>query len=353
MNDQTLARIPVSIPAILAETNALNFNMVSEPTVGALLAALAASKPGGRFLELGTGTGHGTAWLLSGMDSASTLDTVDSEKMFVSVAHRHLGHDRRVSFHVTDGAEFIHQAPAASYDLIYADAWPGKFSHLDQALALLRTGGMYVIDDLLPQPNWPEGHAPKVPALIEDLERRGEFVTVKLAWASGLMIVVRMSASQSQDDARSSTASGEMASRFVGAWRLLACETRNSRGQVQFPFGDKPTGQLLYDASGNMSAQLMKTARARFASRDPALGTDAEVRDAFDGYIAYFGTYSIDDSTRAVTHTVHGASFPNWTGAKLVRSYAFDERGRLRLSTPAIEVGGESLEYILLWERMA
>ena len=191
MNDQTLARIPVSIPAILAETNALNFNMVSEPTVGALLAALAASKPGGRFLELGTGTGHGTAWLLSGMDSASTLDTVDSEKMFVSVAHRHLGHDRRVSFHVTDGAEFIHQAPAASYDLIYADAWPGKFSHLDEALSLLRPGGMYVIDDLLPQPSWPEGHAPKIPLLIDDLEQRGEFTTVKLAWASGVMLVVR------------------------------------------------------------------------------------------------------------------------------------------------------------------
>ncbi len=352
MNDQTLARIPVSIPAILSETDALNFNMVSEPKVGALLAALAASKPGGRFLELGTGTGHGTAWLLSGMDSASTLDSVDNEKMFVSVAHRHLSYDRRVTFHVMDGAAFIRQVPAASFDLIYADAWPGKFSHLDEALALLRTGGMYVIDDLLPQPNWPAGHAPKVPALIEDLERRGEFVTVKLAWASGLMIVVRAGATPREDDVLDSAPPDDIGSRFVGAWRLLACETRNSRGEVQLPFGEKPKGQLLYDASGNMSAQLMKTARARFASRDPALGTEAEVRDAFDGYIAYFGTYSVDDAARAVTHTVQGASFPNWTGANLVRSYVFDDKGRLRLSTPPIEVGGESLEYVLWWERM-
>ena len=76
-------------------------------------------------------------------------------------------------------------------DLIYADAWPGKFIHLDEALALLRPGGMYVIDDLLPQPNWPDGHAPKVPALISDIERRSELVSVRLAWASGLMVVVR------------------------------------------------------------------------------------------------------------------------------------------------------------------
>ena len=352
MNDQTLARIPVSIPALLAETDALNFNMVSEPKVGALLAALAASKPGGRFLELGTGTGHGTAWLLSGMDSASRLDSVDSERMFVSVADRYLGHDKRVSFHIMDGAEFIRRAPGGSYDLIYADAWPGKFTNLDETLALLRTGGMYVIDDLLPQPNWPEGHAPKVPALIQDLEGRGEFVTVKLAWASGLMIVVRIGEPLREDDDRSSTPFTDVAARFIGAWRLLACETRNSRGEVQFPFGEKPTGQLFYDASGNMSAQLMKTDRARFASRDPGRGTDAEVRDAFDGYIAYFGTYSIDDSTHTVTHKVHGASYPNWMGADLVRSYSFDGRLRLRLATPPIEVAGESLEYVLWWERM-
>jgi Lipocalin-like domain len=236
--------------------------------------------------------------------------------------------------------------------LIYADAWPGKFSHLDEALALLRPGGMYVIDDLLPQANWPEGHAPKVPALIERLERRNDFVTVKLAWASGLMIVVRTGAA-SREGEQDVDPSRNIASRFVGAWRLLSCETRNSHGQVQFPFGEKPRGQLVYDASGNMSAQLMKTERPRFASRDPARGTDAEVRDAFDGYIGYFGTYSVDDATRAVTHHVHGASFPNWTGATLVRSYAFDEKGRLRLSTPPIEVGGELLEYILVWERMS
>jgi hypothetical protein len=139
---------------------------------------------------------------------------------------------------------------------------------------------------------------------------------------------------------------------FTGAWRLLSCETRDSNGQVQFPLGERPGGQLLYDGAGNMSAQLGKTNRTRFAGRDPALATDAELRDAFDGYIAYFGTYSVDESKQAVTHHVVGASFPNWVGIDLVRLYAFDESGRLRLATPPIEVGGRSLEYVLLWERM-
>ena len=84
--------------------------MASEPRTGALLAALAASKPGGRLLELGTGTGLGTAWLLSGMDTDARLDTVDTDREVVAVARRHLGSDPRVTFHVMDGADFISQA---------------------------------------------------------------------------------------------------------------------------------------------------------------------------------------------------------------------------------------------------
>jgi predicted O-methyltransferase YrrM len=125
------------------------------------------------------------------MDAASTLDTVDTDEIVVAVARRHLGVDSRVRFHVLDGATFLRGARPEQFDLIYADAWPGKFSHLEEALALLRPGGIYVIDDLLPQSNWPEGHAPKVPALIDDIERRAEFAAVRLAWASGLMLVVR------------------------------------------------------------------------------------------------------------------------------------------------------------------
>jgi predicted O-methyltransferase YrrM len=189
--DDAVIRKPDPVEGILRETHTLAFNMTSEGKVGALLAVLASSKPGGRLLELGTGTGHGTAWLLSGMDPLSRLDTVDVDPALVAVARRHLGFDRRVTFHVMDGAEFIGQANPGQFDLIYADAWPGKFSHLDQALALLRPGGIYLIDDLLPQASWPDGHAPNVAALIQKLEQYSGYATAKLAWASGLMLVVR------------------------------------------------------------------------------------------------------------------------------------------------------------------
>lgn len=194
MSEHAFHHPPDALAALAAETAALGFTMASEPRTGALLAALAASKPGGRVLELGTGTGLGTAWLLSGMDANSRLDTVDTDSSVVDVARRHLGADARVTFHVMDGAAFVSQVPQARFDLIYADAWPGKFTHLDETLLLLRVGGIYVIDDLLPQANWPEGHAAKIPALVDAIERRAGFATVKLSWSSGLMLAVRTKA---------------------------------------------------------------------------------------------------------------------------------------------------------------
>jgi len=194
MNDHQIKRAPEVLGAIQADTAAVGFSMASEPKTGALLSTLAASKPSGRLLEIGTGTGLGTAWLLAGMDAGARLDSVDSDPDVVAVAKRHLGSDPRATFHVMDGAAFVKRAAPGRYDLIYADAWPGKFSHLDEALSLLAVGGIYFIDDLLPQPNWPDGLAPKVPVLIEALERWREFTTVKLAWASGLMLVVRRGA---------------------------------------------------------------------------------------------------------------------------------------------------------------
>ncbi len=191
MNDHEITDVPSTLDTIRQETERVGFTLGSEPKTGALLRALAASKPGGQFLELGTGTGVGTAWLLSGMDASSHLVTVDSDAKVSDIARRNLGHDPRVTFHLGDGGEFLRKATPQQFDFIYADAWPGKFSHLDGALSLLKIGGIYFIDDLLPQPSWPEGHATKVPVLIADLERRRGFVATKLAWASGLMILVR------------------------------------------------------------------------------------------------------------------------------------------------------------------
>jgi predicted O-methyltransferase YrrM len=193
MHDDKIMHPPAVLDAIRRDTDRIGFTVASELQTGSLLRALTASKHGGLFLELGTGTGVGTAWMVAGMDDSSRLTSVDNDPEAQEIARRHLGLDRRITFRLEDGASFLDQAKH-QFDLIYADTWPGKFAHLERALSLVKVGGIYFVDDLLPQVSWPAGHAEKVQALLAELENRSGFVVTKLAWASGLMMLVRTSA---------------------------------------------------------------------------------------------------------------------------------------------------------------
>lgn len=182
---------PPAIAKIEPRAEALGFDMNSGWQVGQLLASLAASKPGGQVLELGTGCGLGAAWLLSGMDAQSHLVTVDTDEGPQGIARDVLGADTRVTFVLEDGGAVLERTDAGTYDLIFADAWPGKFSHLDEALAALKPGGIYLVDDLLPQSNWPEGHQAHVDVYLNDLKVRDGFAFTQLDWATGVVMLVK------------------------------------------------------------------------------------------------------------------------------------------------------------------
>ncbi len=191
MNDLANLNQPKTLAALWADTRACGFTMPSEPLTGSLLRTLAASKPSARFLELGSGTGLSTAWLLDGMDSGSHLTTVEKDAALSAILKKHLGADPRLSAVCADGDEFLPSLRGQHFDFIFADTEPGKYRLLEEALALLAPAGLYVIDDMLPQANWPQGHAEKVVALIATLEQLNAFRVTKLSWASGIVVVTR------------------------------------------------------------------------------------------------------------------------------------------------------------------
>ena len=175
----------------MAQTAESGFNMASESLVGQLLRTLVASKPAGRFLEVGTGTGIGAAWMLDGMDAASTLVSVDVNPVSQQIARDVLGGDSRLELILQDALQYLRSSATPVFDLVFADALPGKYDGLSDALAVVKPGEFYVIDDLLPQPNWPPGHAAKVPVLQNALASNPALRTVSMDWASGVMVVVK------------------------------------------------------------------------------------------------------------------------------------------------------------------
>ncbi|MDO3641464.1 O-methyltransferase [Mucilaginibacter sp. L3T2-6] len=191
MLEEIRQKYPSAYNAIKVATEASGFTMPSEVLTCSLLKTLAATKPGGKFLELGTGTGLSTTWILDGMDEASTLISIDNDETLLNIAKENLGVDKRLKLICTDGADWIKQNAGQKYGFIFADTWPGKYLLLDEVLDMIEKGGIYIIDDMLPQANWPTGHAEKATDLISYLDSREDIILTKMGWATGIVIITK------------------------------------------------------------------------------------------------------------------------------------------------------------------
>jgi len=167
--------------------------MPSDLLIGTLLKTLISSKPKSNLLELGTGIGLSLSWMIDGMDAQSKLITVDNDPALIEIANHYFNFDKRIEIICADGSEWIKNYSGEKFDLVFADAWPGKYSEIEDILQLIKVGGFYIIDDMTAQPNWPEGHQNHVNQLIDYLEQRDDFNLTKMNWSTGIIIATRKS----------------------------------------------------------------------------------------------------------------------------------------------------------------
>lgn len=191
MNDAAITDIPSAYAELIKKSREMGFTMPSDLYIGVLLKTLLTAKPGGNFLELGTGMSLSLSWMIDGMDRASTLITVDNDPNLTEISKEFFGKDKRLEIVCADGSEWLRAYKGKPFDLIFADAWPGKYSDLDETLSLLKVGGLYVIDDMNAQPNWPEGHQANVDKLVDYLESRQDLAICKMNWSTGVIIATR------------------------------------------------------------------------------------------------------------------------------------------------------------------
>ncbi|MDP2336813.1 MAG: class I SAM-dependent methyltransferase [Bacteroidota bacterium] len=191
MTDEINQKIPETYFDIDKATKICGFTMPSDILTCSLLRTLATSKPASKFLELGTATGLSTSWILDGMDDCSTIISFDNDETLLEIAQKFLGQDKRLTLVLSDGEEWVKTNSGQKFDYIFADTWHGKYLLLEEVLEMLNRGGFYIVDDMLPQPNWPEGHQEKAINLVKYLENRNDLVLTKQHWATGIIIAVK------------------------------------------------------------------------------------------------------------------------------------------------------------------
>ncbi len=112
---------------------------------------------------------------------------------------------------------------------------------------------------------------------------------------------------------------GDFKKQIVGTWKLISAEDRQSAADpwVPYTFGNPPSGYFIYDATGHSSVQIMTTPPQKIATPDSP--TPPEALAIFNGYIAYYGPYTIDAKNIGVT--VEGGLDPSQVGTAQVRPY--------------------------------
>lgn len=98
---------------------------------------------------------------------------------------------------------------------------------------------------------------------------------------------------------------------MIGTWKLESRVTKKPDGSVTpLPGWDGAPGYITYDSIGFMSVQFMQPNRTK--------------ENGASGYTAYFGPYTVDESTKAVTHHITGDINPDGVGANQPREVVIE-----------------------------
>ena len=126
----------------------------------------------------------------------------------------------------------------------------------------------------------------------------------------------------------------------VGTWKIISWESLRPNGQIlNIWMGLHPTGLIIYQPNGYMAVQIMADPRPTFVQIP---GTTPppydEFRNAFYGYYAYWGKYTINDAGNGVVHDVQGSERPGEVGLKYQRAVSIDGT-KLVITTPSYKAG--------------
>ena len=139
---------------------------------------------------------------------------------------------------------------------------------------------------------------------------------------------------------------------LIGTWRLLSyIEVPIEGDDSLFPMGKQPFGILMYSADGYMSVQVSKNDRLLYQSNDKMMATQEEMYSSLQGYIAFTGTYTVDNNQGTVIYDIESSLFPNWKNKRQCRKVDFEGDILYLKSTAPILSNGVYVNSYMTWQR--
>jgi Lipocalin-like domain len=137
---------------------------------------------------------------------------------------------------------------------------------------------------------------------------------------------------------------------LIGTWRLVSANQRLADGTVRPDpqTGPKGVGYLIYTDTGHVCVVVNNPERSRWASAHAH--TEAELRNAFDGLVAYGGTFEVNEAERYVVHHIKVDRVPNATGTDRKRFCSFSGKRLVLRAAPPLPT--DVKEWTIVWERV-
>ena len=167
----------------------------------------------------------------------------------------------------------------------------------------------------------------------------------------GLLLFPAIGFAQVTTEKKEASPKSPIVKKLLGTWKLVEF-AGTIDGQPVTPLN---AGRLTYDASGQVSLHMMVQERQKFVSVKKRQSTKDEAKAAFDGYVAYFGRFRVDEANGVVIHQIEGSIFPNEIGKESIRFYELSgDRLTLRVTSLVdgkIAPKSSSTAYVI-WERV-
>ena len=124
---------------------------------------------------------------------------------------------------------------------------------------------------------------------------------------------------------------------LVGTWILVEAIDVHPDGSRTNPWGTNPKGTYMFDASGHFAQMLLRSDLPKYKNR--AEGTAEENKAVVQGSVAMYGTYSVDEPTKAIMVRFEGSTFAAFNGTDGKRTITSLTADELKTTNQATSTG--------------
>jgi hypothetical protein len=129
---------------------------------------------------------------------------------------------------------------------------------------------------------------------------------------------------------------------LVGTWTLVSSDQVRSDGSTLKQFGANPKGINVFDANDRFFLMIASADNSKIVSNDPSRTNSEEGGGLIVESMAYYGTYSVDETEKVAMLHVEASTFPNQVGTdqkRIITSLTVDDlKYRIPGATSGIQV---------------